>query len=112
MLDIRKTHEILNGYAMSNGELNEDYFTYQVEILAENTKSTYNLLKSKMKPLNVALCWVMHFINTELYFNGYRGYTCNLYHLKAYEKEHESLNRCIEALTEIVKEQREELKAE
>lgn len=110
--DINKTFEILNGYVMNNNELNEEYFLHLVKVTAENTEHQYNLLKSRMKSINIALCWVMFFINTELEYNGYSQYICNLYHLKAYEKDHKSLITVIEQLTNYINEVRTELKTE
>lgn len=109
-LNIDSTFEILNGYLMSNNTLNVDYLTDQIYIVCYNTESMHNLLYNKRKKsLNIALEWVLHFINTELNFAGYQNNYANLYHIKAYEKAHPEMITVIEKLTEIIDELRTEL---
>lgn len=106
------TFEILGGYLMNNNELNVEYFIHCVQITAENNKPTYDLLYSdkRKKSLNIALEWVLYFIDQELSFSGYKGYTATIKHLQAFEKEHTSLIIAIEQLTAYVNNKRELLK--
>ena len=111
--NINHTNEILNGYKMINDKLNVDYLADCIILIGENTERTYNqITNTRRKPLNVALEWVLHFINTELEYSGYRGYYATLYHLKAYEKHNDELNEVIYKVAEYITESRKELTAE
>lgn len=109
-LNINRTFEILNGYLMCNNKLNVDYLTDQIYIVCNNTESMHNLLyNTRKKSLNIALEWVLYFINTELTFAGYQNNYANLYHIKAYEKAHPEMITVIENLTKIIDELKLEL---
>jgi hypothetical protein len=83
------THNILNGYTDAAGHIDIKYFAHCVEIVADNNRDTseekYN---TRRKPRNVAIAWLMYFIDTELYFNYGRGYYATNKQVMQWDKTH------------------------
>jgi hypothetical protein len=83
------THNILNGYTDAAGRIDVNYFAHCVEIVADNNRPTseekYN---TRRKPRNVAITWLMYFIDTELYFNYGRGYYATNAQVMKWDKTH------------------------
>ena len=108
--NINNVRFTLDGYKMNNNKFNVEYLAEQVEILAENTRSTYELLtNTHIKNNNVALYWLMHFINTEMQYNGFEGCYCTIAQIQSIEKQNPELITVIESVRDYVIEVRKEL---
>ena len=110
--DICRTFEILGGYLMSNNHINTEYLADQVYIYGMNTYNQYLLIQhSRMKPRNIAICWLKGFIDQELKFAGYPAYYCNNYQLKQFDYEHSNgLDRVLDIVEQEIADYRTELK--
>ena len=104
------TNEILNGYTDEAGKINLEYFAHCVEIVADNNQPTsaekYN---TRRKPRNVAITWLMYFINTELKFAGYERYEATNAQVMQWDREHGGqLEKVLDMVEEYIREDREE----
>lgn len=108
--DINKTKQVIFEYLQPDNKLNIDALVNQVEILNSNTEQQYNILKNtRIKNTNVALQWLLYFIKTELYFDGFKNYYATIQQIKTIEKSHPELITVIEELTKIVIMMRDDL---
>ena len=110
MTNKKYTYEILDGYCMNNGRVNTEYLADQIYIICNNTENTYKEAKNKRrKTRNIAISWLMFFVNNELKFSGYSNYYCTNKHLMDYDREHErDLEKVLDIVESYIKEIREE----
>ena len=105
------TYEILNGYCMNNGRVNIEYLAEQIYIVCNNDARTYGQARNnnRIKTRNIAINWLMFFVNTELKFSGYNRYYCTSKHLMDYDREHNGdLERVLDIVENYIKEIKEE----
>lgn len=108
--DISKTYEILGGYLMSNNELNIEYFAHLVSLTAENERVFYQeRFNTRRKIRNIAIGEMMHFIDRELYFNGYENYYATNQQVMKWDREHgNGLEKVLDLVEEDIRTTREE----
>lgn len=104
------THNILNGYADAAGKIDVSYFAHLVTITADNNQPTsaekYN---TRRKPRNVAISWLMYFINTEIYFSYGRGWYATNKQVMQWDKTHAGqLEAVLDLVTNYIIAEREE----
>lgn len=103
------TFEILGGYLMDNNEVNAEYLAEQVIDYAERIADRYNeCFNTRRKPRNVAIEWLMDFINRQLKNSGYVGFYASNAQVMAFDRKHGgSLERVLDIIEEEVKTERE-----
>lgn len=104
------THDILNSYTDNTGAIDIGYIAHCVEIVADNDQPTsvekYN---TRRKPRNVAISWLMYWIDTELYFNFGRGYYATNKQVMEWDKTHAGqLEKVLDIVTEYIITERNE----
>jgi len=69
------THEVINNYADAAGLIDVNYFAHCVQIVADNNRPTSDEKNNtRRKPRNVAIDWLMYFIDTELKYQDHPGF--------------------------------------
>ena len=108
--NINYTNEILGGYLMDNNEVNEEYLAEQIIDYGDGRERLYNeCFNTRGKTRNVAINWMMDFINDKLQDWGYRGYYATNQQVMKFDREHgNSLERMLDIVEAHVKEEREE----
>lgn len=105
------TYEILDGYCMNNGKINVEYLAEQIYIVCYNDVRTNGMARNnkRIKIRNIAINWLMFFVNTELKFSGYSNYYCTNRNLTDYDREHDGgLEKVLDIVEGYIKEIREE----
>ena len=104
------THDILNSYTTA-GKIDIEYIAHCIQIVCENDDPTicnekYN---TRRKPRNVAIGWLMHWINTELNFNYGRGYYATNKQVMQWDKTHAGqLEKVLDIITNYIIAERNE----
>lgn len=104
------TNEILGGYLMDNNEVNAGYLADEIRWYGDAREHLYNeCFNTRRKTRNVAINWMMDFINDKLKDWGYRGYYATNQQVMKFDREHgNSLEKMLDILEEHIKEEREE----
>ena len=104
------TYEVLGGYLMSDGHVSVEYLAEEIRVLGLNTYYLYeDLMNKRIKDRNVAIRWLMGFIDRQLLY--YRpGYRATNKQVMAFDQEHYGdLEKVLDILEQSVKQEREEL---
>lgn len=104
------TNEVLNNYADAAGKIDINYFAHCVEIVADNNRDTseekYN---TRRKPRNIAILWLMYFINTELKYQDHEGYYATNKQVMKWDASHGGqLEKVLDIVEGYIKVEREE----
>lgn len=104
------TNEILGGFLMSDNTLNVEYFASEVMDVAESKEQYYNeCFNTRRKTRNIAIEWLMAFINRGLKNSGYVGYYATNAQVMDFDKAHGfGLEKALDIIEARVKEIREE----
>lgn len=105
------THNILNSYTDNTGAIDIEYIAHCVQVVCDNDgpeicNEKYN---TRRKPRNVAISWLMHWINTELYFNFGRGYYATNKQVMQWDATHAGqLEKVLDIVTDYIITERNE----
>lgn len=103
------TNEVLNNYLNNDGVLNIDYFVHCVEIVCYNHRPTNELIKTTRKARNVAIEWLMYFINTELEYIEHSGYYATNKQVMQWDRNHGGqLEKVLDILERYINDERNE----
>lgn len=105
------TFEILGGYLMNDNRVNVEYLAHCVEVVCENERRNYDeMLNRRRKARSVSIEWLRDFINGELGFAGYKGYTATNAQLIAFDRKHGGgLERVLDKVTAHINARRAEV---
>lgn len=103
------TFEILGGYLMDNNEVNAEYLASEIIDTAEGIERLYNeCFNTRRKTRNIAIEWLIFFVNNQLVNAGYRNYCVNNAQLMNFDKKHGgSLERVLDIVEAEVKQERD-----
>jgi hypothetical protein len=104
------TNEIINSYADAAGNIDVSYFAHCVTIVADNNRETsetkYN---TRIKPRNVAIRWLLYFLETELYFADHAGYYPTSKQVIAWDRSHAGqLEKVLDIIEKYIADERNE----
>lgn len=104
------THEVLNNYADAAGNIDINYFAHCVVIVADNNRTTseekYN---TRRKPRNIAITWLMYFIDTELKYQDHAGYYATNKQVLTWDAAHAGqLEKVLDIVTDYIITERNE----
>ena len=104
------TFEVLGGYLDYNNRVNVEYLADCVEVVCANEREQYaEMFNRRRKTRNVAIDWLMRFINMELGFAGYRGYTATNAQVMSFDRQHGGgLEHVLDNVTEYINNHRRE----
>lgn len=106
------TNEILNSYADNAGAIDINYIAHCVEIVADNDRPTSELkYNTRRKPRNIAISWLMYFIDTELYFANHPGYYATNKQVMQWDRTHGGqLEKVLDIVESYINDERNENK--
>ena len=104
------THEVLNNYADAAGKIDIAYFAHCVQIVADNNRPTSEEKNNtRRKPRNVAITWLMYFIDTELKFQDHPGYYATNKQVMQWDRSHGGqLEKVLDLVTAYIIDERNE----
>lgn len=106
------TNEVLNNYADAAGLIDIKYFAHCVQIVADNNRPTsdekYN---TRRKPRNVAIQWLMYFIDTEIKYQDHPGYCATNKQVMQWNRTHGGqLEKVLDIVEKYIVDERNENK--
>lgn len=109
--NINYTNEVLGGYLMDNNEVNVEYLADEIKWHGNSKEHLYNeCFNTRRKTRNVAIEWMMDFINTKLADWGYRGYYATNKQVMKFDRDHgNSLETMLDILEAYIITEREEV---
>ncbi len=108
--NINYTYEVLGGYLMDNNKVNAGYLAEEIKDHGWTYENLYNeCFNTRRKPRNVAINWMMDFINKQLVNNGYRGYYATNQQVMKFDKQHGGLEDVLDILEAGIKQEREDV---
>ena len=102
------TNFIIDGYLMSNNEVNVEYLAEQIISEAEAVETLYNeCFNTRRKTRNVAITFMMSYFNKMLKNAGYTNYYADNKQVIAYDRAHNGgLERVLDVVEAYVVDER------
>ena len=104
------TFEVLGGYLDYNNRVNAEYLADSIEVVFVNDCEQYaELLNNRRRARSLAIDWLMRFVNMELGFAGYKGYTATNAQVMNFDRQHGGgLERVLDNVTAYINDYRRE----
>lgn len=107
------TNEIINNYADATGKIDVEYFAHCVQVVCDNDNPQTSAEKynTRRKPRNIAISWLMFFINSEFKYQDYPGYYATNKQVMQWDRTHGGqLEKVLDIVESYINDERNENK--